>query len=97
MKKLVLSAVIGLSLLLSLPAESNAAYDSSSDLTISIDTQDFLQFSPSGSTGDATFELQEGAHTTLTNETGVELDHSYIWIEVNGVKILAIDPIKPTF
>jgi hypothetical protein len=98
MKKLILPVVIAVFVLFSAnPTQSSAAYDKSSDWNIRLNTNNFLNVTPSGYTGDSTFQLQEGVHTTLTNTTGVELDHSYIWIELNGVKILAVDPIKPTF
>ncbi|MBM6616703.1 hypothetical protein [Bacillus suaedaesalsae] len=97
MKKLLLPVIAAVAVLLSIPSQSNAAYDASWDWKISLNTKSILNIKPSGFTGDATFQLQEGVHNTLKTTSGVELDHSYIWIEVNGVKILAIDPIKPIF
>jgi hypothetical protein len=71
----------------------SAEYDSSGDITVSVTVaEDQLQISDW--TGETTFETQEGAHDTVTDSTGQEVDHSYIWVEVNGVKILAVDPPK---
>jgi len=96
-KKLIFSIIVAAFLLLNInPTQSSAAYNEKSDWNIRVNLVDQL-LKPSGITGNATFELQEKAHELLTNTTGIELDHSYIWIEVNGVKILAVDPIKPTF
>jgi hypothetical protein len=73
-----------------------AEYDSSGDITISVNLlEDTIK--PSDSTGDTTYHLQEGVHNELTNTTGLEVDHSYVWITINGEKILAVDPPKPCF
>jgi hypothetical protein len=73
-----------------------AAYDSSGDLTLNVNLlEDTLILSDS--TGDTTFQLQESVHNELTEATGLEVNHSYVWITINGKKILAIDPPKPCF
>lgn len=95
-KSLFLVTVLLLSLLLANPVISNAAYDESSDQTISVNLLEGL-VQPDDSLANLTFQLQEDAHNTLTNTTGVEADHYYYWVELNGTKILAIDPIKPSF
>ena len=96
MKKLLFPLILTVLVLLNInPSSSNAAYDASGDTDINIVTTD--EVTPSGDTADASFQLQEAAHALLTDTTGIELDHSYIWITLNGVKVLAIDPIKPTF
>ena len=74
---------------------ADAAYDPSGDIHINVNSK--LLPTLSGKTATATFELQERFHSKLTNLTGIELDYSYIWIGINGVNVLAIDPPKPTF
>ncbi|MFC4321345.1 hypothetical protein [Litchfieldia salsa] len=81
---------------LTIPQESQASYLSEDDITLSINlAEDLIQ--PSGSLGTTSFETQEEIHSTITNVSGAEVDHSYIWIELNGVKILAVDPIKVVY
>jgi hypothetical protein len=95
MKKfLIISGVILASITFGSP--TFAAYDSSSDITLDVNLlPNTLEFSDS--TGEATFELQEDVHNALTESTGTEVDHSYIWVTVNGKKVLAVDPPKPCF
>lgn len=69
-----------------------AGYLSGSDKTLSITLLPGL-VQTSSSTGQLTFALQEGVHNTLTGTTGAEVDHYYLWVEVNGQQVLAIDPI----
>jgi hypothetical protein len=73
-----------------------AEYDSSGDITVSVNVLED-QVETSDSTGEFTFETQEGAHDSLTDTSGQEVDHSYIWLEVNGSRVLAVDPPKPCF
>ncbi|QGQ94006.1 hypothetical protein EHS13_03320 [Paenibacillus psychroresistens] len=47
---------------------------------------------PSSALGNFTFNLQESAHKTITNLTGLSIDHSYAVVQVNGITLLAIDP-----
>jgi hypothetical protein len=42
--------------------------------------------------GDAAFDLQEDLHASFTKATGIEIDHSYIWIGFGG-QYIPIDPI----
>jgi hypothetical protein len=71
---------------------ARAGYLSGSDKTISLTLAPSL-VKPSGETGEATFQLQEGVHSLLTSTTGAEVDHYYVWVEVNGQKVLAVDPL----
>lgn len=67
------------------------SYNSEGDITISITiAEDELQ--TSDSTGKVTFQTQEDVHNLLADETGQEVEHSYVWLEVNGQKVLAVDP-----
>jgi hypothetical protein len=71
-----------------------AEYQAENDITLSVTVAEGT-LQTSDSTGQETFSIQEGAHEELKETTGQEVDHSYIWIEVNGHKIFAIDPPKP--
>jgi hypothetical protein len=72
-------------------AETSDSYNSEGDITISVTVlEDELQ--TSDSTGEFTFETQEEVHNLLADETGQEVEHSYVWVEVNGQKVLAVDP-----
>ncbi|MBM7570452.1 hypothetical protein [Aquibacillus albus] len=97
MKKYLLSIVmLGFLALFLLPMTSFAEYDKSGDITVSATILED-EIETSDDTGDATFELQEDAHETLTDTTGEEVDHSYVWVEVNGSRVLAVDPPKPCY
>jgi hypothetical protein len=73
---------------------NSSSYNSDNDITLSITiAEDYVQ--PSDSTGEATFEAQEDVHQTFTDNSGEEVEHFYIWIEVNGHKVLAADPPRP--
>lgn len=95
-KKLLLTLVTVVTVQLIFVGGVFAEYDSSNDITLSVNLLED-EIETSDSTGDATFELQEDAHETLTDTTGQEVDHSYVWIEVNGEKVLAVDPPRPCF
>jgi hypothetical protein len=95
-KKLIVAMSIFVCLHLLMVGTAFAEYDSSNDLTVSVTIlEDEIQ--TSDETGDLTFETQEGLHDEITTNSGQEVDHSYVWIEVNGNKVLAIDPPKPCF
>jgi hypothetical protein len=69
----------------------SSSYNDDNDITVDITVlEDDIQ--TSDSTGEFTFEAQEDAHQMFTESSGEEVQHSYIWIEVNGSKILAVDP-----
>jgi hypothetical protein len=44
-------------------------------------------------TGNITYAAQEQVHSTITDLTGQSIDHSYVWVELNGAKVLAVDPV----
>ncbi|WP_316569383.1 hypothetical protein [Neobacillus sp. YIM B06451] len=94
MKRLILVMTLAFALQTVFAGTAGAAYLSGSDKTISIKTGLKL---PSLKTADTTFQLQESVHTGLTDATGVEVDHYYYWIEVDGQPVLALDPAKPMF
>lgn len=43
-------------------------------------------------TAQKSFEFQEQLIANREAKTGKEIDHYYIWLTVNGVPVLAIDP-----
>ncbi|MEW8986110.1 MAG: hypothetical protein AB2401_03745 [Bacillus sp. (in: firmicutes)] len=90
MKKLLIVAVLTLALLPIFSTGADAAYVGSADKTISINTG--LNLTLPINTGALTFKLQEDLHSLVTNTTGLEIDHSYIWVELDGENVLGIDP-----
>jgi hypothetical protein len=68
-----------------------ADYNSDGDIVVSVTVLPET-VETSDSTGETTFELQESVHTQAYESTGQEVDHSYIWVEINGNKVLAVDP-----
>lgn len=91
MKAVRMFAVLGLLLVLT-SGVAQAGYLSGSDKKVSLNLAPSL-IKPSGDTGEATFKLQEGAHDLLTSSTGAEVDHYYLWVELNGENVLAVDPL----
>lgn len=74
---------------------ASAAYLSTNDLTVNLLPGSGLELP--GDTGTVTYDLQEGVHDTITDLTGISVDHSYIWVEVDGEPVLAVDPPMPMF
>lgn len=95
MKKLLFLAIILFSILMSANSAS-ATYDSSGDINVNVNLLED-QLVLSNQTGETTFQLQESLHNAITSTTGLEVNHSYAWININGYKMLAIDPPKPCF
>lgn len=96
MRKLVAIVLTIVTINLLMVGAAFAEYDSSNDITVSVDVLEG-EVQTSDETGEYTFETQEGLHQLITDTSGEEVDHSYIWIEVNENKVLAIDPPKPCF
>ncbi|MFD1928261.1 hypothetical protein ACFSFY_09335 [Sporosarcina siberiensis] len=71
---------------------ASAKYVKSSDKTISINTG--LKLVIPFNTAKKSFELQEAVHKNLKTTTGLDLDYFYLWIELDGQPILAVDPIR---
>lgn len=95
MKKTLAIAALLLGLQLAGTGMANAEYDAAGDITVNVNTG--LNLPLSSATGETTYETQEGVHNILTDTIGVEVDHSYIWLNVDGVNVLAIDPPRPMF
>jgi hypothetical protein len=77
-------------------AAQSSSYNSENDITLSVTVAED-QVQTSDETGEATFEAQEEAHQTFTDNSGEEVEHFYIWIEVNGNKVAAVDPPRPCY
>ena len=45
-----------------------------------------------GEVGDALYDVQEGTHDTVTDTTGVEIEHSYVDVCL-GDECVPVDPI----
>lgn len=70
-----------------------AEYRQENDVTLSASVaSDTLDTSALGQSGELTFGLQEDLHGTVADTTGAEVDHSYVWVEVNGTRVVALDP-----
>lgn len=73
-----------------------AAHNPKGDVRISLRGLGGL-LNPLGTIGQATYEVQEAVHSTVTGLTGIELEYSYIWVEADGVPVLAVDPPRLLF
>lgn len=74
----------------------SAAYLPEYDTYIKIETNGNLERFPlDESTAQKMFEHQEAIHAKITEVTGKEIDHSYIWIVIDGKTVLAVDPPLP--
>jgi hypothetical protein len=91
MKKFLLSLTI-LIMLQPLSGVAEAAYMKTSDKKVSVNTG--LNLSIPFNTGETSFKLQEAVHKQLFTTTGLEVDYYYIWLELDGKSILAIDPAR---
>lgn len=97
----MIKKIVGAGILLSslcFGTSAFAAYIPSGDKTIEITTNGnatglFLN----QNTADTSFGVQEAVYDLIKTQTGYDINHSYIWIEVNGQKVLAIDPPEPFF
>lgn len=69
---------------------ASAAYKPASDIKINLKVLPGLVKAPS--TGSIMFDLQESVQNTITNTTGISVDYSYIWVNVNDEPVLAVDP-----
>lgn len=79
-------------LVLLLGGVAMADYVPASDRTVSVQLLPGL-VSTTSLTGSLLFGTQEAVHTTVTGVTGITLDHSYTWVDVNGEPVLAVDPL----
>jgi hypothetical protein len=95
MKKILVTLALVVMLQSLFIGAASAAYLQSSDKTISINTG--LNLKTPLNTGSLTFKLQETVHDTLSSSTGLEIDHYYLWVELDGQQVIGIDPIRAMY
>jgi hypothetical protein len=74
-----------------LAGTAGAAYNPQDDQTVNITVPVQL---PALNTAEASFNAQQSLNQTISNTTGTSVDYYYIWINVNGQPVLAVDPAK---
>jgi hypothetical protein len=73
---------------------ASASYNPQNDKSINL----YLPINvPIKGTASLTFNLQQAAQKTVSNTTGLSVDYFYIWVNVNGQPIAAVDPAKFMF
>lgn len=86
--RIVAATMLGL---LMLGGTASAAYLPQFDIRINLTLPKVIPI-PSG-LAQTTFDAQEKLHNYIESATGISIDHSYIWVNVNGQDVLAIDPL----
>ena len=93
----LLFAAILVSLIL-FASPGSAEYLSENDTYIEINTNGNLEHFPlDDSKAQSMFEHQESIRDNVEQITGRDVDHSYIWIVLDGKTIVAADPPVPGF
>lgn len=72
----------------------NAQYDPSKDVRVELDSAPTTRLARTlgiGRLGSTAFRLQETAHRTLTNTTGVSVPYFYVWVCL-GTECVPVDP-----
>ncbi|WP_047983389.1 hypothetical protein [Ornithinibacillus californiensis] len=92
MKKLVIILTLTLLFFSMNAGIVGAEHVKEADKKISLNTG--LNLSIPFKTAKLTYNLQEGIHNRLTGLTGLEVDHFYIWVELDGQDVLAVDPAR---
>jgi hypothetical protein len=93
MKKLILTLCFVLLFQTLFLGIAGAEYQEENDIVLSIDTGiEVIDFPLGEEDAQMMFDAQENIHKVISDYTGFEVDHCYIWIEVNGERVLAIDP-----
>lgn len=77
-------------MVMGLATTAGAEYRSDKDFTLNLSAPVSVS---GGSTAAASFETQESVHQAVTETTGTSVDHSYVWVSVNGDPLLAVDPL----
>ncbi|MEH7415693.1 8-amino-7-oxononanoate synthase [Neobacillus drentensis] len=106
MKKLVVLMMAMLLSVVIMVKPASAAYLSQYDKYIEISSDQARQIAdqlglkgiPLGpETAAKSFQVQESMINKIEQITGKQIDHYYIWLTVNGVPVLGIDPPVVTF
>jgi hypothetical protein len=96
LRTFILASVVAL-LGVGFAQDTSSGYDSSQDVTITVDnpvTNEVAETLGVGQVGDALFNTQEGVHKTVENTTGQSVNHYYVKLCL-GKSCLPIDPFKP--
>jgi hypothetical protein len=91
MRRLTTLIAILLTTQLLIAGVAGAAYNAQDDKIVNVNVPVSV---PSTNTAGFTFYTQESVHSTLYKTSNASIDHSYIWIYVNGKPVAAIDPAK---
>jgi hypothetical protein len=73
---------------------ASASYNSSNDKSVNITAPAAL---PTTKTASLTFNLQQAVQQNISSSTGTSINYYYIWVNVNGEPIAAVDPAKVMF
>ncbi|MEX2356672.1 MAG: hypothetical protein WD535_06540 [Thermaerobacterales bacterium] len=65
-------------------------YEDGDDLVVSLELGSDVELTDE--TGDLSYEVQEAVHAALSDTTKQSVDYFYVWIEVDGKRVLAVDP-----
>ena len=71
-------------------------YNSEDDVYLIVRGQvieDATSMLPAGLIGKLAFDLQEGTHKSITDVSGAEVDHYYIWVCL-GDACIPVDPVR---
>jgi hypothetical protein len=91
MKRLLLLASLLLIVQVLFAGFASASYNQQNDKSINL----YLPINlPLYGTANLTFNLQQAVQKTVSNSTGLSVDYFYIWVNVNGQPIAAVDPAR---
>lgn len=79
-----------------LASVSLAEYDPKKDSRIRLNNRQAESIASTaevGTVGDELYTVQEETHDTVTDTTGVEVEHSYLWVCV-GDECVPVDPLR---
>jgi hypothetical protein len=94
MKRLLLLASLLLIVQVLFAGFASASYNPQNDKSINLNLPINL---PSMNTASLTFNLQQTVQKTTSKTSGLSIDYFYIWVNVNGQPIAAVDPAKIMF
>jgi hypothetical protein len=94
MRRIVLVTSLVSVFLLSFAGMASASYNPVNDQTINITAPVKL---PALNTAAATFNIQQSLQQNVSSATGTSINYYYIWINVNGQPVAAVDPAKFMF
>jgi hypothetical protein len=92
----VISVILVLALALVSPV--SAQYNSEYDVYVQVENKLAEKVAKRlgvGRLGSQAFDTQEGVHSTVTDTSGEEVEHYYIWICI-GDQCVPVDPFRPS-